>query len=174
MHPGHEGPRLWLGAYAGPLGRLVRALKYRGATRPSVWLGRALATEVAAAGWRPQVVCPVPLHAARRRARGYDQAALLAAAVASALALPRARLLRRRRATAPQARLSRSARAANVAGAFAPSPGAVIAGRRVLLVDDVLTTGATSEACRSALLAAGAAEVRLAVVARADRRRQRR
>jgi ComF family protein len=166
VRPGRLGPTLWLGPYAGPLGRAVRALKYRGATRLAGWLATALAREVAAASWHPTVVCAVPLHPARHRERGYDQALLLARGAAAALGVPCRSLLARVRPTRPQARLSRAARMSNVTGAFvaAPVPGAV-----VLLVDDVLTTGATTAACRDALLAAGALEVRVAVIARSER-----
>lgn len=163
---------MWLGAYAGPLGRAVRALKYRGATRSAAWLGRSLAGQVKRAGWTPDVVCPVPLHASRRRQRGYNQAALLSRALATALGTPHREALERLRVTPPQARLSREARSANVAGAFRAAAGADVRGRCVLLVDDVLTTGATLRACAVALRAAGAGTVLAAVVARADRPRE--
>jgi len=166
LRPGRLGDTLWLGPYAGPLGRAVRALKYRGATRLAAWLGERLAGEVAGAGWRPTVVCAVPLHPSRRRRRGFDQALLLARRAAAALQVPCRPLLARTRATRSQARLPREERLRNVRGAFRsdPAPGA-----RVLLVDDVLTTGATASACRAALLAAGATQVRIAVVARSER-----
>lgn len=164
--PQRRGEALWLGPYAGPLGRAVRALKYRGATRLAGWLGERLAREVADAGWRPSVVCAVPLHPSRRRRRGYDQAWLLASSTAAALDVPCRPLLERRRATPSQAWLSRAARLRNVAGAFRSDS---VPGARVLLVDDVLTTGATAAACREALLAAGASQVHVAVVARSER-----
>lgn len=166
--PGSTAALAWLGPYGGPLGRAVRALKYRGATRAARWMGVRLAATVRSAGWRPELVCPVPLHVSRLSARGYNQAALVGLALARALGLPFAQALARTRATAPQARLARRARAANVAGAFR-ADGDAVAGRSVLLVDDVLTTGATAQACRAALLAAGAREVRVVVVARAER-----
>lgn len=171
LRPGSDGAVLWLGPYAGPLGRAVRALKYRQATRVARWLGAAMATAVAASGWRPELVCAVPLHPARLRQRGYNQASLLARPLAADLGVPYRALLTRRRATRPQAHLRREARAANVAGAFAAGSCRAVRERRVLLVDDVLTTGATAQACRAALLAAGAGDVRVAVVARAGSRR---
>jgi len=166
--PGSAASLAWLGPYAGPLGRAVRALKYRGATRAARWLGVSLAASVRAAGWRPDLVCAVPLHASRLGRRGYNQAVLIGRPLAGALAVPFVAGLTRTRETAPQARLGRGRRAANVAGAFR-AHGAAVAGRSVLLVDDVLTTGATARACRAALLAGGAREVRVAVVAYAER-----
>jgi len=114
------------------------------------------------------VVVPVPLHASRERSRGFDQAATLARHVAKRMRLPcERRAARRIRATAPQVKtMSREARRENVAGAFSAQPGAV-EGRRVLLIDDVATTGATLDACATALLDAGAASVRCATFARA-------
>lgn len=164
LTPGLAGDRLWLGPYEGALGRAVRALKYRGATRLAGWLGSELAARASAASWAPTVVCEVPLHAGRRRQRGYNQAALLAEHVARGLGVPHRPVLSRPFATAPQARLGREERRANVSGAFVGRP---VAGHRVLLVDDVLTTGATLDACTAALRAAGAARVYAAVVARA-------
>ena len=125
---------------------------------------------------------PVPLHAARRRARGFNQAHDLAAG----LGLPVLGALRRVRATAAQTSLSAGARRRNVRGAFALAPlgrcglpwpasprirraamAEAVAGRVVVLVDDVMTTGATLDACAAVLRAAGAAEVRAVTVARA-------
>lgn len=118
---------------------------------------------------RVDVVIPVPLHPARLAARGYNQAALLGAAVAGELAVPLvARALSRTRATPPQARLDRAARLGNVAGAFRVRMPARVRGRRVLLIDDVSTTGATLAACAAALREAGAAEVTALVVARTE------
>jgi ComF family protein len=117
------------------------------------------------------VVVPVPLHPTRLAERGYNQAALLAAAAARELPAPlEPRALRRRRPTLQQAHLARARRLENVAGAFAPGPRAPsVLGRRVLLVDDVATTGATLAACARALREAGAASVTPVVVARAER-----
>jgi len=120
-------------------------------------------------GAESDLVVPVPLGRQRLRERRYDQAWLLARVLARELGLAAApRALRRLRDTAPQTSLSAKARAENVRSAFAAGevPGG-LAGRRVLLVDDVMTTGATLSECARTLVAAGAAEVRAVTVARA-------
>jgi predicted amidophosphoribosyltransferase len=155
------------------LGRLVRAAKYR----PSTALLRALGTRLgghAGARWADfcqlATVVPVPPDAHRQRRRGVDHTALLAASVVAALPEPRPvlRALRRNRATRPQSLLPSARREANLLGAFDLNrPGEGWPASRVLLVDDVSTSGATLRACRATLLAGGAVEVRAAVIARA-------
>lgn len=115
-------------------------------------------------------VVPVPLAYRRLRERGYNQALELARPAAKLLTSgrPRHELLRRVRTTAPQTGLSRDVRQSNLKGAFVAAPAA--AGLRVLLLDDVLTTGATLEAATLALLEAGAVSVFAAVCARTPRR----
>lgn len=160
-----------LGAYRGDLGRLVRAAKYRPDRRLLGVVGTALGHRVRAALAEPApvwVVVPVPGDRRRLRRRGLDHALVLAMAVASALG-PRAVLrpgLRRVRPTRPQTRLSDAERRANLEGAIEWRMG-VLNGAAVVLVDDVLTTGATARACRAALAAAGAGRVVVAVAARA-------
>ncbi|RIK94827.1 MAG: amidophosphoribosyltransferase [Proteobacteria bacterium] len=115
------------------------------------------------------LVAPVPLHRWRLLARRYNQAAVLAAALARELGAPHVPdLLARRRATPSQGGLDRAARRANVEGAFAVRRRcrAALKGRRVLLVDDVMTTGATVNACAKTLIRHGAASVAVAVIAR--------
>jgi ComF family protein len=113
------------------------------------------------------VLVPVPLSRDRERERGFNQAALLAERLARGLGAPfRVRWLARTRATAPQTELDAAARRANVRGAFVASTAA--AGADVVLVDDVLTTGATASECARALRAAGARAVGVLTVARAS------
>ena len=115
-----------------------------------------MARRWARVGSGAEIVVPVPVHAERERRRGYDQAALIAAVAAERLGLPIGRALERGRATVAQFELGRDERAANVAGAFRLRSGETavaraIVGRWVLLVDDVVTTGATLAACAVAL-----------------------
>lgn len=136
---------------------VVHALKYRGRPALAAGLGPELAAALPPAWRRPDLVLEVPLHTARERERGYNQSAVLAEALAEALGAPRLEAaIRRTRATPPQARLGPAERRANLAGAFAIEAPKRLRGRRVLLVDDVLTTGATLDAALGALHDAGA------------------
>lgn len=158
----------WCSPFAGVTRRALHALKYAGERRLAVPLGLAIAARWERAGRGGDLLVPVPVHEGRRRERGYDQAALLATAAAASLGLPWLPAAARTRATDPQYRLDRRHRASNVARAFAPVPRAAprLHGRWVVLVDDVVTTGATLTACADALLAAGAAAVSAVTVAR--------
>ncbi len=146
--------------FEGPLREAVHALKYRGL--------RSLALPLAglmSVCWRREplpadVIVPVPLHRRRLRERGYNQAALLARALGAEIGLPvREDWLSRTRATFPQVELDASERKKNVAGAFQYQTRDPVVGRRVLLVDDVCTTGATLVSCSLALRQAGVQSV---------------
>ncbi|MFC4426309.1 ComF family protein [Deinococcus navajonensis] len=153
-----------LGLYRGPLRRSVRALKYGGARDLADVLGAALARGVPP-GWEVSSVIPVPLHVARQRIRGFNQAELLARALARNLGVPcLPQALSRPRTSQSQARQQAAGRQ-NLQGHF-QAHAAVVPPGTVLLVDDVLTTGHTLVACRDALQGAGVPTLAYAVVAR--------
>lgn len=159
---------------AGTAAAIVHALKYRGWSGLAAEMGERMAGERFSppVGAEIGLVVPVPLSEARRRQRGFNQAELLAQTVADLLGLPLALdLLARRRHTRRQARLAPRQRSRNVQGAFAAveGRGAGLAGAHVLLVDDVLTTGATAQACVRALCGEGARAVSVLTFARARR-----
>ncbi len=158
----------WCAPFAGAVRRALHALKYTGERRLAEPLGEAVASRWAACRGSGDVLVPVPVHPSRRRERGYDQAELIAAAAARRLGAPMVPAVERTRATTAQYRLDRRHRAANVDGAFAVRREceARVAGRDVVLVDDVVTTGATLAASANALLAAGASSVAAVTVAR--------
>lgn len=115
-------------------------------------------------------IAPTPLYWLRRWHRGFNQAELLARRLAGRTGIPMLRALRRVHSTETQAGLSDTRRRRNVAHAFRARDGAAIKGKRILLVDDVMTTGSTGAACAAALKRAGAAKVTLLTIARVDRR----
>jgi ComF family protein len=148
---------------------LVHALKYGDRLDLAPMMGRWISHAGRELLAEADALVPVPLHWHRRWTRRFNQSAMLAAAVSATSGVPiAAAALKRVKATAQQVGLSRSERAANVQGAFrVPQEGkAAVVGRRLVLVDDVLTSGATIEACARALLRAGAANVDVLVFAR--------
>ncbi len=151
--------------YEFPVDRLISAFKYHGRLALADAFGSLLADQLPPS-WRPDLLLPVPLHEHRLRQRGYHQTALLAGVMARRLGSASDwRGLRRLRDTAMQKTLDPQARLANLSEAFAWQ-GGTLAGRHVMLVDDVMTTGATLRTLTLPLLAAGAASVRIAVIAR--------
>ncbi len=152
--------------YGGAATRLVVACKHADrpdlAGRLALWMARAGGDLLAEA----DLLVPVPVHWSRLLSRQYNQSAELTRHLSRLSGRPAdVALLRRLRATPSQGHLSAAARRANVAHAFAVRRGRGLAGKTVLLVDDVVTTGATAEACALALLAAGAAAVDLLTAA---------
>lgn len=163
----------WSAPFSGVVRTALHELKYGGEQRLAGPLGAAIGRRWRMVGAGGDLLVPVPVHAERRRRRGYDQAELLARAAAAELGQPCAAVLERTRATIAQFDLDRSARATNVAGAFrltaeaaARRAGGAVAGRWVVLVDDVVTTGASLAACAAPLLEAGAVGVSAITVAR--------
>jgi ComF family protein len=163
----------WCAPFSGFVRTALHELKYSGEQRLAGPLGSAIARRWRRVGVGADVLVPVPVHATRRRRRGYDQAELIARTAAAELSLPCASILERNRATIAQFDLDRSARAVNVAGAFrlradpaGPLPSRLLAGRWVVLIDDVVTTGASLAACAVPLLEAGAVGVSAITVAR--------
>ena len=158
--------------YDRALVRAVLLLKFERIEPLGAWFAARLAElverEEAALG--ADVVVPVPLHRVREKERGYNQADLLAKPLARRLRLPRQGVLLMRTRPRPEKRvLSLEERWESVRGAFATRPGSQVDNRRVLLVDDVMTTGATLDACSRVLLEAGAKSVFGLTVARAVR-----
>ena len=150
----------------GPARELVHGLKYGGWRVAACPMAEVLARELGARLASVELLVPVPLGRRRLRARGYNQAAVLAAALSARTGVPtREGLLARTRDTRTQTALGPAERWANVAGAFRAT--APLAGTRVALVDDVLTTGATLAACAAALAASGAVAVGALTFARA-------
>jgi ComF family protein len=150
----------------------VSLLKYHAVTPLARWFAERLAETAAAEPTfaEAELVVPVPLDAARRRERGYNQAELIARPLARLLGKPlEPSLLVRTRARPDKLKLSRHERWQTVRGAYRASEGVRIDKARILLVDDVFTTGATLDACARALRAQGARHVLAATVARVTR-----
>lgn len=155
-------------AYQGLASEAVHRLKYRNQLPLAVPLGRRMAATLAESHgrFRPELLVPVPLHPLRLRQRGYNQAVELARPLSHAIGVPISpMLLRRTRHTQPQQGLSAAERRGNLRNAF--HLAGAVRDRLVLLIDDVMTTGETVRECSRILLAGGAAEVRVAVFARA-------
>ncbi len=163
------------GSYDGGLRELIHLLKYEQVRPAADALGRVLAQTIAALeplfGGDQILVVPVPLHARKRRQRGFNQTELIARAALKLKPAGKrleldARVLERRRETQSQTGLTRHQRRENMRGAFAVVKPERVVGQEVLLVDDVFTTGTTVSECARILRRAGAAKVWVATVAR--------
>jgi ComF family protein len=161
------------GAYEGTLRELIHLYKYGRIRTLMSPLGDLLVAAMPR-DERFDAVTPVPLHWRRQWHRGFNQSELLAREIARRSGIPAVNILKRVRATAAQAGLSNTGRRSNVTKAFECRRGARwirrVAGKRILLIDDVLTTGSTAASCAMALKRAGADRVALLTIARVDRR----
>jgi ComF family protein len=159
-----------VGRYEGTLLTAIHLFKYQGKIGIGKLLGRIMA-DFAGTQWDMRVfsaIMPVPLHRKRLRERGFNQAVILAREVAKRFSLPLDFMtLRRKVFTAPQVGLGKEDRSANVRGAFLVRKPQKVAGRRILLVDDVTTTGSTLRECASALMHEEAEAVAVLTLARA-------
>ena len=167
--PRFDAARAAIG-YEGPGRDLIHAFKYRNKTHLRRPLGLLLVQELSGfiQDGCHDLIMPVPLHRKKLASRGFNQALLLGEVISRGCAIPLDRHnLRRIRWTEPQVNLSAGDRRTNVKGAFTAHDPSRLAGRRILLVDDVLTTGSTAEECAGVLKAAGAAQVTVITVARA-------
>jgi ComF family protein len=156
-----------IGDYDATLRAIVQALKYQGCRSLARGLGERMRASGADILDGADIIVPVPLHRRRRRARGFNQAVDLA----RHLGLPVVHALRRTRATRSQTDLPAAQRHANVRDAFALRRRSDVRGLRIVVVDDVSTTGATMEACARVLIAAGAVAVSALTAARVVSRR---
>lgn len=154
----------------GRVQNLLHQLKYRGTSEIGEVLGKWFGNDLAASGYRKEfdLIVPVPLHRKKQQKRGYNQSACFASGLAAALHLPWTdKVLVRKINSGTQTNKNRPERWNNVASAFVVAHAGPIQGKRVLLVDDVLTTGSTLEACARILLEAGCSEVSVATIAAA-------
>ena len=154
---------------APPLSTLIHGFKYHRRLRHVRFLCAHLRYRPELRAWAAgyDALVPVPIHATRRRERGYNQAEAIAAGVGAFSGLPMLpKALRRLRSTRSQTKLGRGDRRANLDGAFACARPDAVKGKRLLIVDDVFTTGATSDQCAAALLRAGASAAGVLALAR--------
>jgi ComF family protein len=146
----------------GAFQRLAYAMKYEGFEKVGVWLGRELGRSIVSVGLQADVVIPIPLHKRKLRERGYNQAELIARGVSEVTGVPvRTDFVRRRRFTETQTQLNLEQRRKNMEDAFevVPENEIEVSGTTCLLIDDVITTGATITSCAKELLRAGATRI---------------
>lgn len=171
-HPPPYGRLLSAWSYQTPADAVLMGLKFQRLEYLGAHLGRRLAKLFHPELADCDLIVPVPLHWRRFLGRGYNQAAVIARPLARALGLPVVGVLRRRRPTPPQSRLDRAARRRNLRGAFAVRRPGRCRDRHILLVDDVVTTGATLEAAARCLRRAGAREITALTAARTPTRKE--
>lgn len=163
--PIYIGMRSWA-VYSESIRESIHSLKYKNNVPLGYFFSQQLVPLVDKAGWNFDLVVPVPLNRSHYRERGYNQSSLIARPLARSLGLPFTdSALKRIRETSPQFKLNAEERIKNVKDAFYGNP-ANIKGKGVLIIDDVITTGATMENCSKALVEAGATKVYCLSVAR--------
>ncbi len=150
--------------------KLLHELKYNNHPEVGIKLGKLLGKEIISTGTHGiDLIIPVPLHPARHRKRGYNQSAKFAEGISSVMGVPWAESISiRRENTATQTKMNRSERWENVKNVFGVSNHEALKNKRVLLVDDVITTGATLEACGHHLIESGCSELSIACIAEAQ------
>lgn len=153
--------------YEEPVRRGIHAYKFGNAPSRGAVFGKMIGEDLLRRGVSDfDLITWVPLSAKRRRSRGYDQAQILAEAAAKVLGMDAVPLLRKTRSAPPQSKLSSAeARRANISGCYAVRSAETVRGKRILLIDDVITTGSTISECARMLLTAGAVSVRGAALA---------
>ena len=151
----------------GLLQHLLHGLKYRDKKEIGHFLGQRFAESLESADWIREIdlIIPVPLHEAKKASRGYNQSMMIAESMGELLHIPVSdNLLLRTKDTESQTKKTRTERVNNMAGAFKIKENAALAGKHILICDDVLTTGATLEACAQALLSVGNIKISIATI----------
>ena len=151
----------------GLLQHMLHGLKYKGRKEIGIYFGARFAKRLNATGWASTIdaIIPVPLHLSRIERRGYNQSQVIAEAMSSVLRIPALpHPLARTRNTESQVNKTRQERAENMRSAFAVTDNAAVTGKHILVVDDVLTTGATIEACATALLGVEGVKISVATI----------
>ncbi len=169
--PLESGAALYHFVKGGRVQDLIHRLKYEGRRDIGTQLGKLYGTQLRESPWFKgvELIVPVPLHPAKEHRRGYNQSALIAAGLSETMGVPWLRQgLIRAAFTETQTRKSRTERIANVARVFQIGNAAKLRGKHILLVDDVMTTGATLEACAEAILELPGTRLSMATLAIAD------
>lgn len=166
-----EEPRIWSGAFAlfpltGDGRHLIHLFKYRNNPEVARAAGLLAANKLKSGNFTPDIIVPTPLHWTRKLRRGYNQAEIFAEMISHFSGIPVEKVLTRVKRTRQQAKLNREERKINLSGAFSLKKGANLKKRDILLVDDVMTTGATLHAAAEQLLANDAGNVYIMVMAR--------